>query len=194
MYRAENPLNKQSMRPSQHYIEQKVSNLQFGLYSYRFDPNLFEIFRQTQLQRRGYQAEFWIIGSSHVVNIQTETVEIAEVISAAKTGLPTDGRIRLVDPFRSGCYQHSADLRYHVNLELNRYDNRELFINQSQPPVDKQIYRLQQTFPSYNGDHPPPTTTIDILRADGEQLAFRTLHTYTEELALAITRTEIQFT
>ena len=194
MYRAENLLNQQSTRPSQHYVEQKVSNLQFGLYNYRFDPNLFEIFRQTQLQRRGYQAEFWIIGSSHVVNIQTETAEVAEVISAAKTGLPTDGQIRLIAPFQSGCYQHSAGLRYQVNLELNRHDNRELFINQSQPPVDQQIYRLQQTFPSHNGDHSPPTTTIDILRADEEQLAFRTLHTYTEELALAITRTEIQFT
>ena len=194
MYRAENLLNQQSIRPSQRYVEQKVSNLQFGLYNYRFDPNLFEIFRQTQLQRCGYHAEFWIIGSSHVVNIQTGTLEIAEVISAEKTGLPTDGLIRLVAPFQSGCYQHSAGLRYQVNLELNRYDNRELFIDQLQPPGDQQICRLQQTFPNCNGDYPPPTTTIDILRADGDRLAFRTLHTYTEELALAITRTEIQFT
>ncbi|MDE0042615.1 MAG: hypothetical protein OXT74_11315, partial [Candidatus Poribacteria bacterium] len=78
------------------YVGQDIANLRFGLYERRLERNLFRIFEQQAIERDAYRADFWIIGSSHVVNVETERASMAEVISGGSNTLPPDGRLKLI--------------------------------------------------------------------------------------------------
>ena len=194
MLKSVNPLF--STQKNTDYVEQRISNLRFCLYEGEVSPDYFRIFRQSHLKRSKYQADFWIIGSSHVVTIETEAEKLTEVVSADQNRLPTSGQIYALNGFRNQQFRHSP---YCVDLELKKYDYLHSFEKEFQRLIDCQSgFRLQQMFPQSNFNSSclrpclPPSTTIDILRADDTALAFRTLHTYTEELAIAITMTQIE--
>ena len=179
------------------YVEQQVSNLEFHLYEGRISPNYFQIFRQSRLKRCKYEAEFWIIGSSHVVIIETENNKLTEIVSADQGILPSDSRIYHMAGLQNDQFCYPP---YQISLELRQFDCLTPFEKEFHQLVDcKFEFRLQQIFPKtkLNGttseQHLPPSTIIDIFRADEAVLDFRTLHTYTEEMSIAITNTQIKF-
>ena len=178
------------------YVEQRVSNLEFYLYEGRISPSYFQIFRQSRLKRCKYEAEFWIIGSSHVVIIETENDKLTEIVSADQGRLPSSNRIYHLSGLQNGQFCYPP---YQISLELRGFDCLALFESEFRQLVDcKFEFRLQQMFPrtrldgTGSGQHLPPSTIIDIFRADDAVLNFRTLNTYTEEMSIAITNTQVR--
>ena len=178
------------------YVEQRVSNLEFYLYEGRISPSHFQIFRQSRLKRCKYDAEFWIIGSSHVVIIETENDKLTEIVSADQGRLPPSNRICHLSGLQNGQFCYPP---YQISLELRGFNCLALFESEFRQLVDcKFEFRLQQMFPSTRLDgtgssqHLPPSTIIDIFRADDAVLNFRTLHTYTEEMSIVITNTQFR--
>ena len=176
------------------YIKQEITNLRFGLYKRCLEPNLFHIFKKLTIERRGYKANFWVIGSSHVVNIETEQTEVAEVITADGKSLPSAGQIELIHNFenRRCDFRVGNELTYQTSFKMIQYPNKETFSDNPELDNDKTLFHLRHRFPSPEITHPEPVTIINILKADENQLEIKTFHSFVEELTAIVTHSTIK--
>ena len=176
------------------YIKQEINNLQFGLYKRCLEPNLFHIFKKLTIERNRYRANFWIIGSSHVVNIENEQTELAEVITADAKVLPSTGQIELIH----GLENHHCEFRvgkkfmYQTSLRMIQYPNEKSFSKNSELDNNKALFHLKHSFPSTETSTTEPVTIINILKANDNQLEIKTFHSFIEELIAVVTHSKIK--
>jgi len=176
------------------YVGQDIANLRFGLYNRCLEPGLFRIFKERTIERVTYRADFWIIGSSHVVNVTTEHASVAEVISGDDNALPSNGRIELIRSFKDQrCDFHVADeLTYRAELELVNYAEDDLSFNEPTLHNEDILFRLQHRFPTREDLAETPVTVIDVLKADECGIEVKTFHSYVEVSAVVVTHSIIQ--
>ena len=176
------------------YVGQDIANLRFGLYERRLEPNLFRIFEKRAIEQVSYRADFWIIGSSHVVNVETERASMAEVISGGSSVLPSDGRIKLIRAFGDHCYnlQVADEFNYRVELQLMNAPGENLLLNELVRPDENILFRLRHRFPTREDMAETPITVIDVLRADESGIELKTFHSYVEAPAVVVTRSTIE--
>ena len=176
------------------YVGQDIANLRFGLYERSLEPDLFRIFEQRSIEHVSYRADFWIIGSSHVLNVETERGGMAEVISGDSRALPTDGRIKLVHAFGEHCYDvQVADVfNYRVELQLLEVPDKDFLLNEPTPANQGILFRMRHCFPTREDMAVTPITVIDVLKADDAGLELKTFHSYVEAPAVVVTRSTIE--
>ena len=176
------------------YVGQDIANLRFGLYNRCLEPGLFRIFETRTIERVTYRADFWIIGSSHVVNVATEQACIAEVISGDDNALPSRGRIELIRNFegqrRDFCV--ADKLTYRTELELVNYAKEDFFLNEPALHNEDRLFRLHHRFPTREDMAETPVTVIDVLKADENGVEVKTFHSYVEAPAVVVTHSIIQ--
>ncbi len=176
------------------YVGQDIANLRFGLYERRLERNLFRIFEQRTIEQVSYRADFWIIGSSHVVNIATERASMAEVISGGSNVLPSDGRVKLIRAFGDHCYNFriANEFNYRVELQLLDAPEQDLLLNEPMPSDQGILFRLRHCFPTREDMVETPITVIDVLKADEAGVELKTFHSYVEAPAVVVTRSTIE--
>ena len=176
------------------YVGQDIANLRFGVYERRLEPNLFRIFEQRTIERVAYRADFWIIGSSHVVNVGTERASLAEVISGGSNVLPSDGRLKLIRAFDNRCFSSRiADkFNYRVELQLLNTPEEDFLLDEPTPRDSSILFRLRYRFPMREDMAETPVTVIDVLKADETGIEFKTFHSYVEAPAVVVTRSTIE--
>ena len=176
------------------YVGQDIANLRFGVYERRLEPNLFRIFEQRTIERVTYRADFWIIGSSHVVNVGTERASLAEVISGGSNVLPSDGRLKLIRAFDNRCYSSriADEFNYRVELQLLNAPEEEFLLDEPTPPDSSTLFRLRYRFPTREDMAETPVTVIDVLKADETGIELKTFHSYVEAPAVVVTRSMIE--
>ena len=187
-------MDKEQVTLERAYVGQDIANLRFCLYNRRLEPHLFHIFERQSIERTSYRADFWIIGSSHVVNLQTQRTCVAEVISGDDRALPKNGRIELIRDFENRqCDFHLADdLNYSAKLDVLNDPGEDFVLNGPTPNNGDRLFRLQHRFPTRKGIEETPVTVIDVLRADENQIELKTFHSYVEAPALVVTHSVIQ--
>ena len=176
------------------YVGQDIANLRFGVYERRLERNLFRIFEQRTIERAGYRADFWIIGSSHVVNVETERASLAEVISGGSNALPPDGRLKLIRAFENRCYSSriAGVFNYRVELQLSNAPGADFLLDEPTPPDSSVLFRLRHRFPTREDMAETPITVIDVLKADDSGIELKTFHSYVEAPAVVVTRSTIE--
>ena len=176
------------------YVGQDIENLRFALYERRLDPNLFRIFEGRTIERDSYRADFWIIGSSHVVNVETERASLAEVISGDSRVLPSDDRVELIRDFDNHRYNRriADEFNYRVELQLLNAPEENLLPNEPAPPDQGILFRLRHRFPTREDIAVTPITAIDVLKADETGIELKTFHSYIEAPAVVVTRSTIE--
>ena len=176
------------------YVGQDIANLRFGVYKRRLEPNLFRIFEQRTIERVAYRADFWIIGSSHVVNIETERASMAEVISGGSNALPPEGRIELIRAFENRSYSSRVadEFKYRVELQLLNDPGEDFLLEEPTPPDSSILFRLRHRFPTREDMAETPVTVIDVLKANEAGIELRTFHSYVEAPAVVVTRSIIE--
>ena len=176
------------------YVGQDIANLRFGLYERRLEPNLFRIFEQRSIEQVSYRADFWIIGSSHVVNVETEQGSMAEVISGGSNVLPSDGRVKLIRAFGDHCYHFRVADAFNYRVELHLLDapGEDFLLNEPTPPNQSILCRLRHCFPTREDLAETPITVIDVLKADETGLELKTFHSYVEVPAVVVTQSTIE--
>ena len=171
------------------YVNQDIANLRFGVYSRVLEPDLFRIFRRRVIERERYRAHLWIIGSSHVLNLQTEQACLGEVLTSSDTSLPSDARINLIEDFEDSHCEHNilGEISYKAKFALRRYSEEEFLQEQSLLFAQEVPCRLAYRFPQREGLVAAPVTVIDVVRAEEDILEIRTLHSYVENLTMVLT-------
>ncbi len=70
-----------------------VSELTFSLYQRPLHPELFDIYSRRQVKTEKYEATIWATGCSHVVQVSSQDLWLAELISLPAQLLPKRGLI-----------------------------------------------------------------------------------------------------
>ena len=79
--------------------QQRVAPLRYFLYDRPLHPELFEIYTDHQIARRGYEAQIWVTGCTHVIGFFRGDQTIVEVIADGSAMLPRRGCVMEL-PFR----------------------------------------------------------------------------------------------
>jgi len=178
------------------YVRQGLAHLRLGLYNRTLEPDLFHIFRQCSVERAGYRAELWIIGASHVMNVQLPApgMALAEVLTGTEDSLPSEGRIEIIEKVGNRCgLHHAADrLNYTARLDSFAYPKEDFRQREADLLAAQTSNRLSYRFPAEEGLLTAPVTVLDVLRADENALEVQTFHTYPEELTIVITHSVVE--
>ncbi len=78
------------------YIPQRVDELLFGVYRRKLAPTLFHILERRTIRMQTYRADLWIIGSSHVLNVETAHGCLGEVLTGSSKRLPEEADAHLI--------------------------------------------------------------------------------------------------
>ncbi|MDP7637402.1 MAG: DUF2617 family protein [Phycisphaerae bacterium] len=97
--------------------QQSVSSLRFYLYDRPLHPELFDIYRDYQLIKNGYEAQLWITGCTHVIGFYRGRQAIVEATADAKSNLPQRGLLREM-PFH-GEQDHQCKQVGGINYMMN---------------------------------------------------------------------------
>jgi hypothetical protein len=78
---------------------QSVERLRFLLYDRPLHPELFDIFHDHHILQRGYEAQIWVTGCTHVIGFYREDQSMVEVTADVDGELPQRGLL-VEMPFR----------------------------------------------------------------------------------------------
>ncbi len=78
---------------------QDVSSLRFYLYDHQVHPEFFQIYHDHHVVKKGYEAQIWVTGCTHVIGFFRDDISLVEITADASTPLPKRGRL-LEMPFR----------------------------------------------------------------------------------------------
>jgi hypothetical protein len=70
---------------------QSLSTLRFCLFDRPLHPELFDIYRDHQVLKNGYEAQIWVTGVTHVISFHREGVSLVEAMADANGMLPQRG-------------------------------------------------------------------------------------------------------
>jgi len=165
--------------------KQTVSKLRFFLFERPLHPELFDIHHDHHIRKRGYEAQVWVTGCSHVVGFFRGDASLVEVTADAADELPVRGRL-LELPFR-GERDHERKrangIRYMMNFQVESMS----------PAVYSQTHHelarlgarrgLFVPFPQWMSRSLTPFTYIDYEARPNELHVF-SFHAFPEELTL----------
>jgi len=101
---------------------QSVANLRFSLYERSLHPELFEIYHDHHIIKKGYEAQIWVTGCTHVISFHRGRSSMVELTADADSILPQRGQL-LELPFR-GERDHeckrASDINYMMNFQVER--------------------------------------------------------------------------
>jgi len=97
--------------------KQRLSNLRFYLYDRPLHPELFDIYHDHHIVKKGYEAQVWVTGCSHVIGFFRQGASFVEVTADAESTLPQRGLL-LELPFR-GERDHECKRAESINYMMN---------------------------------------------------------------------------
>ena len=97
--------------------KQRVASLRFYLYDRPLHPELFDIYDDRQIVKKGYEAQIWVTGCAHVISFFRGALSLTQVIADVEVDLPQRGLL-LELPFR-GEKQHECKRPEGINYMMN---------------------------------------------------------------------------
>jgi hypothetical protein len=178
------------------YTSRKASRQSFMLYARSLHPELFDICVEREIFRDFYEADFWVIGSSHVVSFRAGPKTLTEVLADSATELPVQHKI---GAFRFG-HNPQKQFRYDDGIAYDaRFDYRHL-------DRDGYLEKLREikhavlangVYHVFDTDRKVelPTVTAVGFVSQPRSLNVRTFHTFPAEMAVIEThsRWEVRF-
>jgi len=100
--------------------QQTVETLRFYLYNRPLHPELFDIYHDHHVIKKGYEAQIWVTGCTHVIGFYRDRCSLVEAIADADSILPERGQL-LELPFR-GEHDHerkrAEEIHYMMSFQV----------------------------------------------------------------------------
>ncbi len=100
--------------------KQNVGSLRFFLYDRPLHPELFDIYHDHHIIKRGYEAQVWVTGCTHAIGFFRDRECLVEVTADADNILPQRGQLLEV-PFRGerdhSC-QRARGITYMISFQV----------------------------------------------------------------------------
>lgn len=169
--------------------KQSVSKLRYYLYDRPLHPELFDICHDHYIVKKGYEAQIWVTGCTHVIGFYRGPVSLVEVTAEAETMLPHRGLL-LDLPFR-GERNHERRGTEGINYMMN------FQVDTMSPAVYTRTHHelarlgtqrgLFVPFPMWMTRSLTPFSYIDYLAKPNELHVF-TFHAFPEDQAIVKTQ------
>lgn len=169
---------------------QSVSSLRFFLFDRPLHPELFDIYHDHHVVKKGYEAQIWVTGCTHVIGVFHEGRTMLEVTADAKTELPQRGLLKEM-PFRGeGDHEHrdGREIAYMMNFQVETMS--PLVYSRTHHDLARAGAQrgLFVPFPMWMTRSPlTPFTYIDYEAKPGQLHVF-TFHAFPEDLTIVKTQ------
>jgi hypothetical protein len=97
--------------------QQSVESLRFYLFDRPLHPELFDIYHDHHIIKKGYEAQIWVTGCTHVIGFYRGRSSVVEAIADADNILPQRGQLIEI-PFR-GEREHERKRAEEINYMMN---------------------------------------------------------------------------
>ena len=167
------------------HISRRAGEQTFTLYGRSLHPELFTIYVEREIFRDFYTANFWIIGSSHVVTFRGGGRVLTEVVADADRELPVQHKIGAFsfthNPQKR--FRYDDGIAYDARFDYRRYDRegfRKKLRDIKHAVVANGVYHV------FDGEDDPelPTVTAVGFVPQTTSLNVRTFHTFPAELLI----------
>jgi len=166
-----------------------VSKLRFFLYDRPIHPEFFDIYHDHRIVKRGYEAQIWATGCTHVISFHRNGSSLVELTEIEGVELPENGRI-LDLPFhgeRDHQCKRVGGLNYMMNFQVESMS----------PAVYSKTHHdlarlgnkkgLFVPFPQWMSGKLTPFTYVDYDAKPNELHVF-TFHAFPQDLAVVKTQ------
>jgi hypothetical protein len=169
--------------------KQQLGSLRLFLYNRPLHPELFDIYHDHRIVKKGYEAQIWVTGCSHVIGFYRGDHALVEVTADADTELPQRGLLAEL-PFR-GERDHEIKRADGINYMMN------LQVETMSPGVYTKTHHelarhgakrgLFVPFPTWMANSLIPFTYIDYQSRPNELHVF-SFHAFPEDLTVVKTQ------
>lgn len=167
------------------HTSRKASEQSFTLYARSLHPELFDIYVEREIFRDFYSADFWIIGSSHVVSFAAGPRTLTEVVADSGMELPVQHKIGTFsfghNPQKR--FRYDEGIAYDARFEYRRYD-REGFLLKLQEIKHAVLANGVYYVFDAEGKVELPTVTAVGFVPQSRSLNVRAFHTFPAELSI----------
>ncbi len=171
------------------FARPNVSDLVFHLYGRSVHPELFEIYTESAIRRKAFEARVRICNAGHVIEFRRGGNTITEVTTTRKQPLPKKKRFleNRLRGNRDDAFHFECGIRYQVSYQLERLD-REVFLNfHEELLMDCSRAETAHCFPAGTRLAPGP---ISLVQTDvcADSLLIHAFHTFPESYAVVKTQ------
>jgi hypothetical protein len=169
--------------------KQRVSGLQFLLYSRPLHPELFDIYHDHHLVKEHFEAHIWVTGISHIIGFYAGGSTATETIVGAAAELPKRGLVVSL-PFRGERdYETKVDesISYMMSFQVERLSPRLFAKVHGDLSTEGARTGLFVPFPEWATKALMPFTFIDY-QAQAQSLHVFAYHAFPEELTIVKTQ------
>ena len=169
--------------------KQSLSSLRFLLYDRPLHPELFDIYHDHHLVKKGYEAQIWVTGCTHVIGFYRDGLSLVQLTADAEALLPHRGLL-LEMPFR-GERDHECKraegINYMMNFQVESMS--PMVYSKTHHDLARQGTRhgLFVPFPMWMSRSLTPFTYIDY-EAKPNELHVFAFHAFPEELTMVRTQ------
>lgn len=174
-------------------IRPRVAELTFQVFGRSLHPELFQVFKSSQVTRSNFSAKVDITSDGHRITWSSGTVTLTEVAASARQLLPQ--RRRLAAHSLNGTLRESIE--YHLGVEyryeyaLERVPAEMFWLIQHQLGAAAKNHELIQVFEN-SGRMAIGGLSFVHLETRQRSLRVQAIHTFPDDLALV--KTESSFT
>ncbi len=169
--------------------KQSVSTLRFFLYDRPLHPELFDIYHDHRIVKRGYEAQVWVTGCTHVIGFYRDRAALVEATADTSDELPQRG-LQLELPFR-GERNHEVKraegINYMMSFQVEAMS--AAVYSKTHHDLARQGARrgLFVPFPKWMSRSLTPFTYIDY-QAKPNELHVFAFHAFPEDLTIVKTQ------
>ncbi len=176
------------------YVDQRLTDLRLVLMSRAPNRDRFRLFGEKRVKTDAYEADLWIIGSSHVMTFTSGDAVCSEILTCRSDENPEYAdeditrdlsRARVEGPV-------GAAASYTVDVETTAFEADALREEQRRLVSDADDDCLLHLFPAGERGQLSPLTLVRVVKADDGLFEMTTAHTYPQDLAMVFTHTTIR--
>ena len=169
--------------------QQRVSELQFLVYSRPLHPELFDIYQRRHLVKSGYETQIWVTGISHLIGFFRREAAIVELIAGADAELPERGKLMSM-PVRGEKdreFTHAEGIKYMVSCQVETMSVRLYARSHEELTGLAERRGVLVSFPQWAVESLEPFTYIDY-EAKLNELHVFAYHAFPDERTLIKTQ------
>jgi hypothetical protein len=176
------------------YVDQRLSDLRLVLSGARARRGQFRLFRETRITTTAYDADLWIIGSSHVLSFSAGDATCSEVLTCRSGEAGSDPDVEVAHDLSQVRIERAIGdaASYEIHVDTARYDAEALRAEQARLVADLDDDCLLHLFPPADETQMSPMTLLRVEKADDGILSLSTAHSYPQDLAMVVTRSTIR--
>jgi hypothetical protein len=176
------------------YVDQRLTDLRLVVTDVPANRDRFRLYGETRVTTGGYEADLWIIGSSHVMAFSAGPATCSEILTCRSDEHPEYAPEDVTRDLKGVRVERSVGgvASYAVDVETTSFTADDLRDEQRRLLAEADDDCLLHLFPAAERGDLSPLTLVRVVKAEDTVFELTTSHTYPQDLAMVFTHTTIR--